>query len=108
MSGKRTKALRREFRKITGRAAVTHVKKGVGTFFRSVFSKALGKRTKEQFQQKIIVGALNEFRRFKRHGKTADQIAAERVEFRRRRAAHLAWIEQNNERIAEGRARRAA
>ena len=102
MSGKRTKALRREFRQITGRAAVTQVQKGVGMFYRSVFSKVLGKRTKEAVHHKTILGALNEFRRFKRSGKTADQITVERIAARHRRADHLAWVEANNLRIADG------
>ena len=103
MSGKRSKALRAKFRAVTGRSAVTKVHKGVGYFFRSVFDRALGKRTKEAVQHKIIVGAWNEFRRFKRAGnKTADQITLERLAFLRRREAHRAEIERNNERILAG------
>ena len=107
MSGKRTRALRKEFREITGRAAVTEVRKGVGTFFRSVFSRTLGKRTKEAFQQSVIIGVRNEFRRFKRAGKTELQIRTERYQFLRRRAARHAEIELNNERILDGRRRHA-
>jgi hypothetical protein len=109
MSGKRTKALRRQFLLETGHAPVTETKTEIGAFVRSVWSKVARKRVKERVPQRVVIYARNEFRRFKRAGgRTAAQIAADWAGFLARRRAHAAEVERNYECIQDGRKRKAA
>jgi hypothetical protein len=109
VSGKRTKALRRQFLLEAGHAPVTETKTAIGAFVRSVWDKARRKRVKEQVSQTVVLYAHNEFRRFKRAGgRTAARIAADWAGFLARRRAHAVEVERNYERIQDGRKRKAA
>ena len=109
MSGKRTRALRRQFIEATGCPPVTETRKAIGAFLCSAWNKARGKRVKKQVPQTVVIYARNEFRRFKRAGgRTEAQIVAAWKGFLARREAHAIEVERNYERIKDGQNRKVA
>ena len=103
MSGSRTKALRRECEKRLGHApfeADGHVT------IRWTRLEGIGHRVLAFFKKPAKTQA-DEFRFFKRHGKTIQEAALERGQYSARVERHKREVEESNVRIATARLERA-